>query len=587
MSISYFFRGNLPPSVSSLTLTPASVTSGASVTMTCAASDLDGSVASVEYFLDGVSKGTSSSPGTNFALTFTATAVGNNRQTQAQATDNLGIKSPLSMVAYLSVIGASGLPSQVSGLTLSLADNSSLTASWTAPANGGSPITDYLIEYSSNGGSTYSPFVHPASTALSQTISGLTATTSYAVRVSAINSSGTGLASNLATAATTTTPPAAIVYHPAYQSVKTAIEATGATLTVAQHNVGNRLVRDLNGEANSAYATVNVWADFVGLYGLVGGTAASHAINWKNPGTFNLGFTTGFTHSNLLGSTSDGTAGAYANTGIVPATNLSQNALTLIAYVFFEDSNYPWVPLGASNASYANGCYLLANFKSNNYSRVNNNDVGPWGNYSGGARGLQILTRTSGTSRAVYLRGSLLSSDNTAALTPTSFPLYGWAVNNGGTSNNQFGSSLGLLGATNNGMNAAQAAAVTAAVNAFTDGFGRSAAISANMPAIINSSFVATAANQITFAASITPTTTPMEVSINAGSSFVSVPFSSSGANQQGILTGVPAATYAPNQLVMRAVGYPATAIANSSSVTVSGTGAAAPTVTSPSFTAA
>ena len=95
MSISYFFRGNLPPSVSSLTATPASVASGSNVTFTCAAADLDGSVVKVEYFLDTVSQGISTTTSGGFPLTFAVVAVGTNRLTQAQATDNLGVKSPL------------------------------------------------------------------------------------------------------------------------------------------------------------------------------------------------------------------------------------------------------------------------------------------------------------------------------------------------------------------------------------------------------------------------------------------------------------------------------------------------------------
>lgn len=96
----------------------------------------------------------------------------------------------------------SSVPSQVGGLALSSPTTSSLVASWATPANGGAAITDYLVEYSSNGGTSYAAFVHAASTALTQTLTGLAAGTSYLVRISAINSVGTGAASAAVSAST-------------------------------------------------------------------------------------------------------------------------------------------------------------------------------------------------------------------------------------------------------------------------------------------------------------------------------------------------------------------------------------------------
>ena len=47
--------------------------------------------------------------------------------------------------------------------------------SWTAPvANGGSAITDYVVEYSTNGGSSWSTFADGTSTVTSATVTGLT-----------------------------------------------------------------------------------------------------------------------------------------------------------------------------------------------------------------------------------------------------------------------------------------------------------------------------------------------------------------------------------------------------------------------------
>jgi len=71
--------------------------------------------------------------------------------------------------------------------------NAQLTVTWTAPANtGGSAITDYLVKYSSNNGvaGSWTNFVHPVSTDLWCTVTGLTNGTSYVIKVIARNAVG-------------------------------------------------------------------------------------------------------------------------------------------------------------------------------------------------------------------------------------------------------------------------------------------------------------------------------------------------------------------------------------------------------------
>ena len=94
-------------------------------------------------------------------------------------------------------------------------------------------------------------------------------------------------------------------------------------------------------------------------------------------------------------------------------------------------------------------------------------------------------------------------------------------------------------------------------------------------------------ANQLIFGANLTPTGTAMEVTINAGSTFTALAFATVGSNQQGTLTGVPAATYAIGQLGLGAVGYPATRLYNTAAVTVSAAAAGGQTITATSATPA
>lgn len=73
-----------------------------------------------------------------------------------------------------------------------LAGSQHVAVSWTAPSSdGGSALTDYTIEYSSDNGTNWTTFADGTSTAVSAIITGLTHSTTYIVRVSAVNSTGT------------------------------------------------------------------------------------------------------------------------------------------------------------------------------------------------------------------------------------------------------------------------------------------------------------------------------------------------------------------------------------------------------------
>ena len=86
------------------------------------------------------------------------------------------------------------------GLTTT-AGNAQVAVSWVAPANNGSAITDYLIQYSANGGVSWALFNDSVSTTTSATITGLTNGVTYYFRVAAVNSAGTSTYSSSVTAA--------------------------------------------------------------------------------------------------------------------------------------------------------------------------------------------------------------------------------------------------------------------------------------------------------------------------------------------------------------------------------------------------
>ena len=95
-----------------------------------------------------------------------------------------------------SVPSSSVMPVGVAGAVTGLAGtagNGQVTLSWAPPlSNGGSAITDYVIQRSSDAGVTWTPFVHAASTATSATVTGLTNGTGYLFQVATVNGTGTG-----------------------------------------------------------------------------------------------------------------------------------------------------------------------------------------------------------------------------------------------------------------------------------------------------------------------------------------------------------------------------------------------------------
>jgi titin len=103
------------------------------------------------------------------------------------------------------------VPGSPTGVTGTVGD-SRVTLSWTAPAaTGGSPITDYLIEYRVNaaGSTSWTPFTRSPSTATTAVVTPLVNGVGYVFRVTAINAAGPGVASAASTVLTPLTVPGA------------------------------------------------------------------------------------------------------------------------------------------------------------------------------------------------------------------------------------------------------------------------------------------------------------------------------------------------------------------------------------------
>ena len=120
------------------------------------------------------------------------------------------------------------VPGAPTGLSATASGTTAINLSWSAPAStGGSAITGYKIEVSSDGGSSWSDLVaNTSNTTTTYAHTGLAAGATRHYRVSAINTNGTGVPSNVANA---TTGQTTVTFG---ASSYTAAEG-GATATVA------------------------------------------------------------------------------------------------------------------------------------------------------------------------------------------------------------------------------------------------------------------------------------------------------------------------------------------------------------------
>lgn len=146
----------------------------------------------------------------------------------------------VTLTAYFSTGSTTTAPQPPTSLTAAVASSSQINLSWNAPTNnGGSAITGYKIERSTNAGSTWSTIVaNTASTSTTFSDMGLAANTSYTYRVSAINSVGTSSPSNTASTTTGTSSGGSSVTQ--VQSGLVASDSlTNETMTQQQLQAGN------------------------------------------------------------------------------------------------------------------------------------------------------------------------------------------------------------------------------------------------------------------------------------------------------------------------------------------------------------
>jgi len=98
------------------------------------------------------------------------------------------------------------IPNQVTGVTTTSGPNvGNISVTWTAPGNGGLAISSYILQYRVTGsGSVFTPITGIGTT--NTIVTGLASSTTYDIRVAAVNIVGTGTYSDIVIGTTFTTP---------------------------------------------------------------------------------------------------------------------------------------------------------------------------------------------------------------------------------------------------------------------------------------------------------------------------------------------------------------------------------------------
>lgn len=242
------------------------------------------------------------------------------------------------------------------------------------------------------------------------------------------------------------------------------IVATGIS-NATQKNAINRLTKDLK--------IYGLWSKFSAIYPVVGGTAATHKYNLKNPldtdAAFRLVFSgTGLTHSSN-GFVGNAAAG-FADTKLTPSTTLSLNS-THVSYYSRTSRNdtTAFRDLGAIDGA-ANNIQMLVRFSNNMRTEVNSNTLSSTVIATGA--GLFLATRLSSTNQQAYFNGGLVADYAVTSSGLPAVPIYLSALNNNG-STAFFGNRQCAFATIGSGLDATESLNFYDIVQAFQTKLGR------------------------------------------------------------------------------------------------------------------
>ena len=271
-------------------------------------------------------------------------------------------------------VGPPAAPTAVGGT----AGNTAVNLVWTAPTDSGqSPISNYVVRYSSNGGTSWSSDVSLGTTGTTGTVTGLTNGTAYIFQVAAVSSVGTGVHSASSASVTPLGPPSA----PTISLVTPQDGALGLTL-VAPGSGAPVSAYDYRVNGGS-WVTVASTSTSMVIPGLLNGT--SYTVEVRAESSVGVG---------AMSAPSSGTPQAVPGAPTISSLAVSNGAITVAFTPGFNG--------GGAITAYQ---YQL--------------NGGSWVTVSGTSSPIQITGLAAGTTYAVALR-AVNSVGNGAASTPAS-----------------------------------------------------------------------------------------------------------------------------------------------------------------------
>jgi hypothetical protein len=258
-----------------------------------------------------------------------------------------------------------------------------------------------------------------------------------------------------------------IVGTPAVDPDAQAFITAAAITDPTQQTAINTLVVDLKG--------YSIWSKMKALYPFVGGTAASHKFNLKDPrdldAAFRLVFNGGWTHS-ANGAAPNGT-NAWANTFVDLLNNTQQNSTSYGVYSR-TNSNGTEVEIGAEGGSPAVGSNIFIRFSGITYARVNSTQS--WVTFSDtDSRAFYISNRTASNVINAWKNNVKQTTGTTASsLIAVNVTYALGANNNSNNTRNYYSTKEQAFAFIGDGLTDTEAANFYTAVQAFQTTIGRS-----------------------------------------------------------------------------------------------------------------
>jgi hypothetical protein len=186
---------------------------------------------------------------------------------------------------------------------------------------------------------------------------------------------------------------------------------------------------------------IGTWSKYVAYYGMIGGTSASCAINWKNPGTYDITWVNtvsgDFTNN---GWTGNGT-NSYGDSNINILSNTIANNVSMS---FYSRTNSVKITGSVNNGYLDMGCRDNVNSRwfqlTSRFSDAFDVDISRIYDVTGvsinsiTSSGLKATSRLNSTDHSIYSNGLLLTNFTgvNSTLAPN-FNLFLGVLNNGGS----------------------------------------------------------------------------------------------------------------------------------------------------------